>query len=339
MAIRTSTAPRANILRNGAILLGKHVACDGFDWNRPVGAITHIHQDHTRMFETSMGFCDPLLMSAATKDLLIALKGDYLLLRRNLLGMSYGTPLTYSDEVITLYPTQHILGASQILVQDAEGTRIVYTGDFNFPTKVIPANILVVDATYGDPTRIRTYNANVPVSRLLSLVRKEVMRGKPVHIFSYHGKIQQIMHHFACVDINVPFLVTLQDFKMAQIYKKYGFKIGDCIRFDDPEASDIIERCNSCVAFHTVGSNVPEAKGFLSIRVSAYEGIEPIFRAGANRYVVAISDHADFNGILEYVKESQPKLVITDASRGGSAFELAEEIRRRLNIESKALPT
>ena len=329
---------KASVSRAGAVLLGKSVACDGFDWDRPVGVITHIHRNHIEDFETTLGFCEPILVSSATKDLLVALKGDHLLIRRNLNSVSFGAPLSYSDEQITLYSTNHILGASQVLVENAEDTRIVYTGDFNFPTNVIEADILVVDATYGDPINVRTYDKMIPITRLISLVKREIEKEKPTYIFSYHGKLQQLMNLLAEAEINVPFLAPSKDFKIAKVYEKYGFKIGDCIRVGDQQACEIIERCEPYVAFYTVGSKVPEAKKFLSIRVSAYEAIEPIFKIAKNRYVVAISDHADFKGILEYVKVSQPKLVITDASRGGNAMILAQEIRKRLKIDAQPRP-
>jgi len=338
MASTPPLSKKAHVLRSGAILLGKSVVCDGFDWHRPVGVVTHVHGDHIQEFETILGFCDPILMSPPTKDLMVALKGDHLLLRRNLRSVNFGDPLTHCDERITLYQTDHILGASQVLVENEEGTRIVYTGDFNFPTKVIEADVLVVDATYGDPINIRNYNKRVPVSRLLSLVKREIEKQKPVYIFSYHGKIQQIMHFLDDAHINMPFLVPLKDFKIAKVYEKYGFKTGDCIKLEDQEACEIIKRCDPYIAFYTVGSRVAEAERFLSIRVSAYEAIEPVFKVAKNRYVVAISDHADFYGILEYVKRSHPKLVITDASRRGNAMILASEIKKRLNVTAQPCP-
>jgi hypothetical protein len=38
--------------------------------------------------------------------------------------------------------------------------------------------------------------------------------------------------------------------------------------------------------------------------------------------VIALSDHSDFNGLLRYVEESKPKLVITDNYRAGNATAL-----------------
>jgi putative mRNA 3-end processing factor len=53
---------------------------------------------------------------------------------------------------------------------------------------------------------------------------------------------------------------------------------------------------------------------------------------------LALSDHSDFNGLLQYVEESKPKLVVTDNSRVGDAEALAREIQKRLGIKAVALP-
>jgi len=53
---------------------------------------------------------------------------------------------------------------------------------------------------------------------------------------------------------------------------------------------------------------------------------------------VAFSDHSDFDGLMEYVRRSKPKLVITDNFRAGHAETLAKEIRKRFGISAVALP-
>ena len=48
-----------------------------------------------------------------------------------------------------------------------------------------------------------------------------------------------------------------------------------------------------------------------------------------------MSKHADFNGTLEYVKSTGARFVVTDNSRHGKAYELATEIKDRLDIEAR----
>jgi len=55
-------------------------------------------------------------------------------------------------------------------------------------------------------------------------------------------------------------------------------------------------------------------------------------------YVIALSDHSDFDGLMEYVRRSKPKFVITDNFRIGHAETLAREIRKHFGISAVALP-
>jgi len=60
---------------------------------------------------------------------------------------------------------------------------------------------------------------------------------------------------------------------------------------------------------------------------------------GENEYVVALSDHSDFNELLQYVERCNPELVITDRHRSEAARIFAKEIEKRLKIPARAAPT
>ena len=74
-------AERAQVAKNGAVLLGNSVACDAFDEHRPLRIVTHAHADHLGGLRKSVKCCQKVLMTSATRDL--AEKLDYTLkLRR-----------------------------------------------------------------------------------------------------------------------------------------------------------------------------------------------------------------------------------------------------------------
>jgi predicted metal-dependent RNase len=54
--------------------------------------------------------------------------------------------------------------------------------------------------------------------------------------------------------------------------------------------------------------------------------------------LVALSDHSDFNGLIEYVRRCKPKRVVTDNYRVSHGVTLAREISRRLGIPAVAMP-
>jgi hypothetical protein len=145
---------KASILDDGTVLLGAshEICCDGFDSRSSIGVITHFHTDHIHGLERCLHNLDQVIVSEETRSLLIALKGNYLSYRMNLIPQKFGEPLAVSGGKLTLFPCKHVLGASQVLFENADGDRIVYTGDFDYPsTKPIPSDLLVIDATYGSP--------------------------------------------------------------------------------------------------------------------------------------------------------------------------------------------
>jgi putative mRNA 3-end processing factor len=331
---------KVSITKTRGILLGRYVACDGTTIDRPIAVISHAHGDHTEEFESALASCDAVLMTPATKDLLIADRGNWLLRRRNLIGLPYQKPFTYKDETITLYPATHMLGSCQVLFENKDRTRTVYTGDFNYPnTPVIEADILVVEATYGDPHDIRTHDRKYLINKLVSLIEDELKRQKPVYVFSYPGKIQSLMNILNNAGVNIPFLATRKDIKMAEIYNKYGMNTGNILDIGTKEAYNIQKGTQPFISFHRIGSIVPEAEKCLTIRASAVMAKEDFYQPRKNYYVVALSDHADFNGLFEYVKKSGAKLVIADSSRCGKAEVLTREIKKRLGVDAKPLPS
>ena len=330
---------KVRIIKSGAILLGKYIVCDGSTIDRPISIISHAHGDHTKQFESALSHCESVLMLPQTKDLLVAERGNWLLRRRNLVGLNYEKTFNLKHGTIKLYPVTHMLGACQVLFENRDGTRIVYTGDFNYPnTPVLEADVVVMEATYGRPQDARTLSNEFLINKLVSLAEEELERQKPVYIFAHRGKIQCLMGILNDANIHVPFLAGREDFKWAQVYKKHGANIRNVYQRGTEEAFEIQKSNKPFVAFHRIGSVVPEAENHLTIRASAYMAKQDFYQPRENYCVMALSDHADFNGLIKYVEKSGAKLVIADGTRSGKAHTLAEEIKKRLNVEARSLP-
>lgn len=300
-----------------------------------------MHGGHIRNIDMSLGVYKQILMTLATRDLLIAIKGDWLRFRKNLKPLSYRTVFEYHDEHVTLYPARHILGSAQILVEDVEGTRIVYSGDFLIPnTTPVKADVLVVDATYGDPCNIRRYNRDTAIEHLI-LLTKKLLKRTPVNILASKGKLQEVMNLLFEGEVEEPFLLPTTIFRMAQVYEKYGIKMGNYIHMEEEEAKELLRREQPYVAFYTIGSKMQR---YPKIKVSGYitnwKSTNPVYEVSKDYWVVTLSDHADFNGTLEYIRESRPELVITDNCRCfGNAILLAQEIKKKSNIDAIPMPS
>lgn len=207
---------KASITENGAVLLGKHLACDAYEANRPLRVVTHAHADHMQGLQQSLKKCKKVIMTKATRDLIDAMQGPSYLKRGRVQALDYGQTISYEDEHVTLHKADHILGAAQVMVEDAENKRIVFTGDFRIDeTPVLDSDILVIEATYGSPHCRRRFHKDAK-NMLVSLVDKALKQG-PVYVFGYHGKIQEIMQILNNADINVPFIVPENVFHISRV--------------------------------------------------------------------------------------------------------------------------
>jgi putative mRNA 3-end processing factor len=287
----------------------------------------------------SLKNCEAAVMTPATRDLIDALKGPRFLSRGNVKTLDYGEALTYEDERLTLHYADHILGTAQALVEDKEKTRILYTSDFKFSrTPLVEADTLVMEATYGDPFRVRPFGM-MAEGILVSLVEQGLKRG-PVYVFGYHGKLQKIMRILYEAKIKTPFIVPEKIFRVSRVCEKHGMKLGrNLLPFDGEKAQMMLDQRDSCVAFHHLYSRKKVGGEALRIYASGWQFGKPCRRVGEGEYTVALSDHSDFNELLQYVERCNPKQVITDSHRSEAARIFAKEIEKRLKIPAKAAPT
>jgi putative mRNA 3-end processing factor len=329
---------KANVTKLGAILLGKHVACDAYDENRPIRVVTHAHADHMVGLGKSLKNCELSVMTPATKDIIDALKGPRFLSRGAVKTLDYGKALEYGHETLTLHYADHILGTAQVLVEDKDQTRILYTSDFRFSrTPLVEVDILVMEATYGDPIRVRPFSMMVE-GMLVSLVEQGLKRG-PVYVFGYHGKLQKMMRILYEAKVKTPFIVPEKIFRVSKVCEHHGMKLGrHLLPFDGEQSQSILNQKEPCIVFYHSYSRKKVGGDALRIFASGWEFGKPCRRVGENEYVIALSDHSDFNELLEYVGRCNPKLVITDRYRSEAARIFAREIEKRLKIPAKAAP-
>lgn len=328
---------KADVTKKGAVLLGKYVACDAFEKTRPLRVVTHAHADHMNGLGQSLKNCDTVVMTSATKDLIGVLKGPKFLLKGNVKTIEYDETSIYNGEQLTLHRVDHILGAAQVLVEDTEGTRILYTGDFRIQnTPVIQSDILVIEATYGNPWRTRNFEEEAR-DILVSIVEKGLNQG-PVYIFGYHGKLQEVMQILHEARIKAPFVMPEIILQLSKIYQKHGTKINRPLFSSKHKLQSTLLDDGQFVAFYHMGWRKKIALDKFRVFVSGWEFNLPFRRTGEKEFVVAFSDHSDFKGLLEYVRQSKPKLVITDNYRAGDAEALARHIKTQLGIEAKPLP-
>ena len=334
----------------GTILLGRHVRCDGSgvieqDKARRLSCFTHIHTDHAKGFEDSLSDSEYVLVSMETKELLTATHPE-LRKRSNLEGMNFCKPYEYKSDTITFLPAGHILGSAQVLVE-SDGKRILYSGDFNLPgaTIIVGVYVLLIDSTHGEPTYKTQSSPERQLDYIVKLANNELRMGRPVIIHTARGKIQYLMHHLRNhLPATIPFVSNTTDVKLAKTYTKFGMPC------EDPYSELVVENTER---FEMIKNNAEPYIYFMSswrpsFNMSDSDETRTIHvgypgsssNPDKNVYKVDLSDHADYDGILEYVSRLNPQLVITDNSNRTTskqtAVNLAGAIKSTLGIE--ALP-
>jgi putative mRNA 3-end processing factor len=321
----------------GAVLLGNSVACDAFDESRPLRVVTHAHADHLGGLKRSLRSCEKVLMTSATRDL-VGIMNNLNMLEGSVETLEYGRTIEFGEERIALAKANHILGAAQVIVEDVDGVRVAYTGDFRLEgTEPIPdCEVLVVEATYGSPLCRRRFGLDVE-ELLVSMVEQRLSHGA-VYVFGYHGKLQEVMQILRCADISVPFVMPERVFRVSKVCQQHGMRLGGLTLATEPNGQELLENDLPCVAFYHMNARSSVGLSSSRVCVSGWEFHSACRQIGEREHLVALSDHSDFDGLIEYVKLCKPKRVVTDNFRVSHGVTLAREIRRRLGIPAFAMP-
>jgi putative mRNA 3-end processing factor len=330
---------KAGVSERGAILLGNSVACDAFDADRPLRVVTHAHADHLGGLRRSVKCGKRVLMTAATRDLIGVVNGSLPIDDSGVDILDYGETVEFGGERVSLVKADHILGAAQVVVEDSEGGRVAYTGDFRVDgtEPLLNCDTLVVEATYGSPSFKRAFKVDVR-ELLVSMVEKRLRHGA-VYIFGYHGKLQEVMQILHGADVSVPFVMPERVFRVSKVCEAHGMRLGCLALSTEKEGRELLNGNLPCVAFYHMNArrNVGLV-GSSRICVSGWEFRSPCRQIGEREHLVALSDHSDFDGLIEYVRRCRPRRVITDNYRVRHGTTLAREIRRRLSIDAVAMP-
>ena len=305
-----------DVLESGAVCLGSQTVCDGYAENCPVRVQTHVHDDHMGDFNKSKGLQD-LIMSPETRSLLIAERNAELEYRDNLKSIHSGVEYTLEDgSKLSLLPSGHMLGASQVALELPDGVRCGYSGDFSWPLEnVIQVDQLVVDSTYGSPASVRRYTQAEAEACLLEVVCQRLRYGS-VHIKAHRGTIERVLHILGG-NVSVPILASDNLIREIRVYQDHGFAVGELDAVDSVSGISAIKE-RSYVRLYSKGDGYGnELTEGTTIECSAYmvRTDQPLLQFSNRAYRVALSNHADFEETLAYVEATGAKTIVTDNTR------------------------
>ncbi len=328
-----------DIEHSGAIRVGS-VCIDGHSEECMFRVVTHVHMDHILGLEKSVSRCRAVIATPITMDLLLEL--GYNIPASKRLVLDYDTPAKLDgDTIIMLKYAHHIAGTAQVVVGYRDRV-IAYTSDFRKPGSLTPIvrepDVLVIDATYGDP-RFRRPSEESIIEMFVDLVSR-LVKEKPVHIYAYYGKAQEVVSILRSYGIDVPILLSYKQWRILKVLEKHGYRYSDVYLDGTLEAREI--RRDGWYLYIEHFSKFETYKRIRSVHHVLLTGwlfSNPMKRVSDNVWIVALSDHADFDDTLLYVEESKPRLLVVDASRGGVyAYTFAKYVEQNLGIRALALP-
>lgn len=310
-----------------------------FRRRQPRGFVSHAHADHMARHELA-------LATPATAALYRhRLGGPKQRERLRVREMPYGEAIDFGGARLTALPAGHCLGSAMLLAE-IDGERLLYTGDFKLgesstaePADPPRADILVMESTFGRP-EYRLPPREEVVGQLIELVRSTIAGGRTPVIHAYAmGKAQEVTKLLTTA--GVPVLQHPEVFAISQVYEACGVTLST-------GGADCCAYAGRALAGHAVVTLPKSMKRFrlaglgpaVSIAVTgwaAHPGTRHRLRVD---HALPLSDHADFDQLLEIVRLVEPRVVYCThgpgefighlAAEGWDARPLATEAQRRL---------
>jgi len=188
----------------------------------PRALITHAHADHARPGHGAV---------LATRETL-----DIMALRHGTERSGSGQPVDLGRAIdmggvrVAFHPAGHVLGSAQIAVE-AEGTRIVVTGDYkrgSDPTCAdfapVPSDVLITEATFGLPV-FRHPRPEDEIARLLASLARFPERAHLVGVYAL-GKAQRVIRLLRDQGYDAPIYIHGALARLCAYYEEQGIALG-----------------------------------------------------------------------------------------------------------------
>lgn len=231
-----------------------------------------------------------------------------------MLTQAYGERRDYGRYALTFFPAGHCLGSAQILVE-ADGERLVYTGDIKLRPNVtaesaviVPCDTLVMESTFGDP--LYRFPPDVATfDRLYAAVDRALDDERVPVILAYAlGKGQEALELL----LRRGYRVTLHGsvWNMAEIYRELG------VEFSAP-----YEKYDRAHLKHRVLITPPgcrkqpmitniERRYTIMLTGWAMHKSAPYMYRNVD-LILPLSDHADYDELVRLARESKATRIIT----------------------------
>ena len=276
------------------------------DPSKPVkrALITHAHFDHF-----TFG-CEEYISTYETAKLLKERVGENIKIK----AFDFGDEFKINGINISFHPSGHILGSSQIRFIFAEEKWLI-SGDFKLQKdetckqyEIVKTDFLISECTFGLP--IFKWDETKKIANNIS---KWITNSpdKTSLLFCYSlGKAQRLLNEISQTNFNGDIYSHSSIYKINKCYKELGIDIKESIKFENKKKID--ELNGSLILLPPSLSKSSYLKNFKNIQTafaSGWMSIRALRKRSGYDKGFAISDHADWDGILELVRISEAKNV------------------------------
>lgn len=228
--------------------------------------------------------------------------------------LQYGERRDYGRYALTMFPAGHCLGSAQILVE-ADGERLVYTGDYKLRSNVaaesaviVPCDTLIMESTFGDPQY--QFPPDVATfARLYAAVDRALSDASVPVVLAYAlGKGQEALELL----LRRGYRVTLHGslWNVAEIYRELG------VRFSGPYERYDRDSLRGRVLITPPGCRKQPMITRIERRYVIMLTGWALHKSAAYMYkdvdlILPLSDHADFNDLVRLARESGAGRIFT----------------------------
>jgi putative mRNA 3-end processing factor len=262
--------------------------------------ITHAHSDHAKAGHAHV------LATPETIGLMKIRYGEGA--ARSWQALPYGERVHLGDVDVTLYPTGHILGSAQVLVE-ANGQRVVVSGDYKrsgdgtcAAFTPVRCDIFVTEATFGLPV-FQHPDPRGEMEKLLNSMRAFPDRSHLVGAYPL-GKTQRLIRLAREAGYDAPIYLHGALVACCEFYERNGVKLGE-LRRATGLPRDALKGCLVLAPPLTLrepwSRRLPDpllgmASGWMTIKQRVRQlGVE---------LPLVISDHADWNELCLTIRET-----------------------------------
>ena len=226
--------------------------------------------------------------------------------------LEFNQPKRIKGAKVELFPSGHILGASQILVEKG-GVRMVYTGDFKLRgcltaerIQIKKCDILIMESTFGLPDYVFPPRKEI-IKKLTGFVKKTLSQNQTPVVLAYSlGKAQEAMKILG----NLGFKLSVHSsiLKLASVYQRFGIKFKNCYRYYSRDLKGKVLLTPPWLRNSKMINNIPKKRIAMLTGWALDPGAKGTY--GADE-VIPLSDHADFWELTQYVKKASPQKIYT----------------------------